>query len=268
MMITWSMIAGGNLPLGHDALLFSISGMGSFICPVAQTRLDIVVRHKADLNRRPVGPQPNTPSTRPWWPPQVGGSIIPRLLNGAGSSSYRGGGGGGGVVWEISPATRGGLWLCRDLAELIEIFRLIIYYTVHEDRESMIREKWHTHVRKDRQGHRRTDARYGLKKKGRKKRRRNGKVEGHTQTKQTFLRQTGLYKNVDIKLVDVAHPAAISLAGWFAVGNIEIANSVPFVGRRTQVARYPPPPPTPIHHDIPVTESKLCSPMLVSITAL
>ena len=30
-----------NLPLGHDALLFSISGTGSFICPVAQTRLDI-----------------------------------------------------------------------------------------------------------------------------------------------------------------------------------------------------------------------------------
>ena len=30
---------GGNLPPGHDALLFSISGTGSFICPVAQTQL-------------------------------------------------------------------------------------------------------------------------------------------------------------------------------------------------------------------------------------
>ena len=32
---------GGNLPPGHDVLLFSISGTGSFICPVTQTRLDI-----------------------------------------------------------------------------------------------------------------------------------------------------------------------------------------------------------------------------------
>ena len=30
---------GGNLPPGHDALLFSISGVGSFICPVAETRM-------------------------------------------------------------------------------------------------------------------------------------------------------------------------------------------------------------------------------------
>ena len=30
-----------NLPPWHDALLFSISGTGSFICPVAHTRLDI-----------------------------------------------------------------------------------------------------------------------------------------------------------------------------------------------------------------------------------
>ena len=29
------------ISLGHDALLFSISGTGSFICPVAQTGLDI-----------------------------------------------------------------------------------------------------------------------------------------------------------------------------------------------------------------------------------
>ena len=32
---------GGNLPPGHYALLFSISGTESFICPVAQTRLNI-----------------------------------------------------------------------------------------------------------------------------------------------------------------------------------------------------------------------------------
>ena len=31
----------GNLPPGHDALLFSISDTGYFICPVTQTRLDI-----------------------------------------------------------------------------------------------------------------------------------------------------------------------------------------------------------------------------------
>ena len=40
-MITWWMKLGGNLPLGHDALLFSTSGMGSLICSLAQTRLDI-----------------------------------------------------------------------------------------------------------------------------------------------------------------------------------------------------------------------------------
>ena len=32
MMITWWMTLGGNLPLGHDALLFSTSGTGYFIC--------------------------------------------------------------------------------------------------------------------------------------------------------------------------------------------------------------------------------------------
>ena len=32
---------GRNLPLRHNALLFSIGGMGSIICPVTQTRLDI-----------------------------------------------------------------------------------------------------------------------------------------------------------------------------------------------------------------------------------
>ena len=33
---------GGNLPPRHDALFFSISGTGSFLCPDAQTRLDIL----------------------------------------------------------------------------------------------------------------------------------------------------------------------------------------------------------------------------------
>ena len=32
---------GGNRPAGDNPLLFSISGTGSFICPVAQARLDI-----------------------------------------------------------------------------------------------------------------------------------------------------------------------------------------------------------------------------------
>ena len=41
MMITWWMKQRGNLPPGHDALLFSVSDTGSFICPVTQTRLDI-----------------------------------------------------------------------------------------------------------------------------------------------------------------------------------------------------------------------------------
>ena len=41
-MLTWWMKLGENLPPGHDSLLFSISGMGSCICPVAQTRLDIL----------------------------------------------------------------------------------------------------------------------------------------------------------------------------------------------------------------------------------
>ena len=41
MIITWWMKLGGNLPRGYNALLFSISGTGSFICLVTQTRLDI-----------------------------------------------------------------------------------------------------------------------------------------------------------------------------------------------------------------------------------
>ena len=32
---------GGNRPPGDNPLLFSISGTGSFICPVAQAQLDI-----------------------------------------------------------------------------------------------------------------------------------------------------------------------------------------------------------------------------------
>ena len=35
MMITWIMKLGGNRPPGDNPLLFSISGTGSFICPVA-----------------------------------------------------------------------------------------------------------------------------------------------------------------------------------------------------------------------------------------
>ena len=76
-MITSWMKLGGNLGLGHDALLFSICGTGSFMCPVAQTCLGIaikvviypvidhgvkvkVLRHKADSNRLPVRPESNS----------------------------------------------------------------------------------------------------------------------------------------------------------------------------------------------------------------
>ena len=41
MIITWWMKLGGNRPPGDNPLLFSISGTGSFICPITQTRLDI-----------------------------------------------------------------------------------------------------------------------------------------------------------------------------------------------------------------------------------
>ena len=41
MMITWGTKLVGSLPPGHDVLLFSTSGTGSFIYPVAQTQLDI-----------------------------------------------------------------------------------------------------------------------------------------------------------------------------------------------------------------------------------
>ena len=64
-MITWWLKLGGNLSPEHDALLFSISGTGSFICPVAQTQQTYqglylasdgplgevkVLRHNADSN--------------------------------------------------------------------------------------------------------------------------------------------------------------------------------------------------------------------------
>ena len=69
--------------MGHYVLLFSISGMGSFVCPGAQTLPQCLIYQdlylpspeslgerqsalaKADSNRRPVGPQLNTPTTRP-----------------------------------------------------------------------------------------------------------------------------------------------------------------------------------------------------------
>ena len=89
MMITWWIQLGGKLPLGYDALLFSISGTGSFLTYQSllltqswttggKVKEVKVLWYKADSNRRPVGPQSNTPTTRP---PQVGGSIIRRVHN-------------------------------------------------------------------------------------------------------------------------------------------------------------------------------------------
>ena len=43
------------------------------------------------LEPRPVGPQSNTPTTRPLWPPQVGGSSTPWVLNGGGGLLPNGG---------------------------------------------------------------------------------------------------------------------------------------------------------------------------------
>ena len=50
---------GGNLPPGHDALLFSIRGTGSFICPVHRHGWTILVLHSykesvGDMIRRSV----------------------------------------------------------------------------------------------------------------------------------------------------------------------------------------------------------------------
>ena len=42
-LIIWWMKLRRHLPPGHDAPLLSISVTGSFICPVAQTRLDIPI---------------------------------------------------------------------------------------------------------------------------------------------------------------------------------------------------------------------------------
>ena len=74
---------GGNRPPGLDALLFSVSGTGSLTHPVAYrygwtyhglrvpnhgpTEEVKVLWYEADMctNRRPVGPQSTTPTTRP-----------------------------------------------------------------------------------------------------------------------------------------------------------------------------------------------------------
>ena len=119
-----------NLPPGHDALLFSISNTGSFICPVAQTRLGIprplftqswTTRGKSKCSGTR---QIRTADLLVHSPPEVGGSIfkmspfvpamlsksvgktaicqaIPQVLNGGGIFSLMG----GGVVCENSPAT-------------------------------------------------------------------------------------------------------------------------------------------------------------------
>ena len=85
----WKTSLKENLPLRHDALLFSTSGTGSFICPVIQTCLDIprslitqsmttwrrrrsrwlVFRCETDANRRPVNPQSDTLTIAPPRPP-------------------------------------------------------------------------------------------------------------------------------------------------------------------------------------------------------
>ena len=89
-----------SLPPGHDALLFSISGTRSCVCPVAQTRLDIPkplitqswttgggrvkfvsFQCQADSSRRPFGLQSTALTTRPWWPPPPPKINIPRILN-------------------------------------------------------------------------------------------------------------------------------------------------------------------------------------------
>ena len=60
-----------------------------------------MLRHQADSNRRPVGPESNTPTTRPRWPPQVAGSFISRVYPGPRSFSLLH----GGIVCENNPAT-------------------------------------------------------------------------------------------------------------------------------------------------------------------
>ena len=87
--VRWWMKLGGNLPPCHDVLLFSISGMGYVICPVAPTRLDIprllitqswttgrkvkeiCFQVSGGLNRRPVMSQINKITTTPPCPPPL-----------------------------------------------------------------------------------------------------------------------------------------------------------------------------------------------------
>ena len=103
MMITWRMKLAGNLPPGHDALLFDewhgIFYMPSrtdtarhtkaFVYPVMDHWGNVkVLRNKVVSNRRPVGPQSNTPTTRLRRLPQLGRSIIPRVLNVGGGDLF------------------------------------------------------------------------------------------------------------------------------------------------------------------------------------
>ena len=85
-MITWWMKLGGNLPQGHNSLLFDkwhgifcmpspdtagsslVGYTKAFIYPVMDHWGEVkVLRHKEASNRQPVGPQSNTPTTRPGW---------------------------------------------------------------------------------------------------------------------------------------------------------------------------------------------------------
>ena len=88
---------------GNLTVELSLSGGGhskAFDYPVMDHWGNVkVLRDKADLNRRPVGPQSSTPTTRPPCPSQVGGSNIPRVLNGEGDLLPIGG---RGVVCENS----------------------------------------------------------------------------------------------------------------------------------------------------------------------
>ena len=102
MMTIWWMKLGGNLPLGHDALLFPIRGTGSFI--YAQSH-----RHGCSSEGWGWGSQsslaqgrfvpPTCRSTvehanhQTTWPSQVWGSIIPRVLKGGGLLPIGWGGG-------------------------------------------------------------------------------------------------------------------------------------------------------------------------------
>ena len=84
---------GGNLPPGHDALLFLISGTGSFICLVAQTRLDIPTRLLFTQSWTTGGKSKRSCTRQIQTADGGGGDLLPN------------GGGGGGVVCINSPAT-------------------------------------------------------------------------------------------------------------------------------------------------------------------